>query len=464
MKKIWNIVLSAGMLLSVYCVSFPQSVKALETTCGGLYVVFHGGIACDAQKTYLTIMNAGDYEISNVNAESTSTYVVVKPDPAGEVTITLNGVNIDNSTPNTNQNPAMQIINTSTTTITLADGTTNTLKAGNTHAGLENHTSPLVIDGTGSLIATGGYNGAGIGGVYNDSHGAADQGDGSNITIKSGTIYATSGNDGGAAGIGGGLFGKGLNITIDGGEVHATAKNNAAGIGGGQGSEQHPDVTATVTINGGTVFAESGTEAVGGAGIGSGLGNGTSGTVVTINGGTVTATGGNGGDGIGEGQDSSQNCTLNFYGGTIIAKAIIHDSFNDPGKALTVTPSFGKNKWYKWRKTIEQAAPTGDYTSSLTTVYSNDATYRGVEFTADDPVITPTSAPQETNTTPGPFVVTFLDCSGNTVSVQSVPYQGSAAAPSSNYSNYTNISENKDIKPNSCTVGYTVPNTADKTK
>ena len=70
--------------------------------------------------------------------------------------------------------------------------------------------------------------------------------------------------------------------------------------------------------------------------------------------------------------------------------------------------------------------------------------------------------------TVGPFTVTFLDCNGETVSVQSVAYQGDAVAPTGygTYEGYTNVSANMDLRPTSCSAsnlsGYTVPNTADK--
>lgn len=68
------------------------------------------------------------------------------------------------------------------------------------------------------------------------------------------------------------------------------------------------------------------------------------------------------------------------------------------------------------------------------------------------------------------FVVTFLDCSGNTVSVQTVAYQGSALPPTGygSYAGYSNVSAHLDLKPTSCSGvnarkdGYVVPNTADR--
>ena len=182
----------------------------------------------------------------------------------------------------------------------------NELKSGKGRAGLEKtSTGTLTLKDdnkeAGSLTATGGYNGAGIGG---------GNGDGAeNITITGGTVTATGGSSG--AGIGGGREGKGENITITGGssgsgenitindgKVTATGGSYAAGIGGGSVGAWGGDAGSgkNITINGGTVNA-TGTD--GGAGIGGGEnGNGED---ITINGGKVNASGAYGGAGIGGG-------------------------------------------------------------------------------------------------------------------------------------------------------------------
>ena len=84
----------------------------------------------------------------------------------------------------------------------------------------------LTIQGSGSLTAMGGSNGAGIGGCYDSACG--------NIVIYGGTITANGGNDG--AGIGSGNLGTCGNITINGGNITSTGKYTATGIGcGGEG-------------------------------------------------------------------------------------------------------------------------------------------------------------------------------------------------------------------------------------
>ena len=184
----------------------------------------------------------------------------------------------------------------------------NELKSGVSRAGLEKNTSEGTLTlkddnkEAGSLKATGGKFGAGIGG--------GDYGSGKNITITGGTVNATGGLEG--AGIGGGYSGSGENITINGGTVEATGGKFGAGIGGG-----HEGSGKNITITGGTVNAAGGDF---GAGIGGGNGgsNGGSGEAITITGGTVNATGGTCGAGIGGGDyGSGKNITIT--GGTVNA-------------------------------------------------------------------------------------------------------------------------------------------------
>ena len=110
----------------------------------------------------------------------------------------------------------------------------NELKSGFVRAGLEKNTSEGTLtlkddNKDGSLKATGGANGAGIGGSMNNGT--------NKITIKGGTVEAKGGLY--AAGIGGGVVGSGggsgKDITITGGRVTAIGGTYAAGIGGGSG-------------------------------------------------------------------------------------------------------------------------------------------------------------------------------------------------------------------------------------
>ena len=196
----------------------------------------------------------------------------------------------------------------------------NELKSGANRAGLEKNTSEGTLtlkddNKDGSLKATGGDSGAGIGGGVNGSGenititggtvtatggdygagiGGGYKGYGKNITIKGGTVNAAGGDNGGA-GIGGGDYGSGEDITITGGTVNAAGGLDGAGIGGGwKGSGKN------ITITGGTVNAAGGLD---GAGIGGG--DYGSGEDITIKGGTVNAAGGYGGAGIGGGYEGS---------------------------------------------------------------------------------------------------------------------------------------------------------------
>ena len=146
----------------------------------------------------------------------------------------------------------------------------NELKSGADRAGLEKNTSEGTLtlkddkNEAGSLKATGGENGAGIGGGL--------LGSGKNITINGGTVTADGGDY--SAGIGGGNEGSGEDITINGGTVTAAGSWGAAGIGGGERGNGED-----ITITDGTVNAAGG---VSGAGIGGGWKG--SGSNVTVSG------------------------------------------------------------------------------------------------------------------------------------------------------------------------------------
>ena len=183
----------------------------------------------------------------------------------------------------------------------------NELKSGKYRAGLEKNTftstsfsistGTLTLKddkeaGSGSLKAEGGDCSAGIGSgkCYN-----GECYNGENITITGGTVTATGGENG--AGIGGGDYGSGENITITGGTVTAAGGYYGAGIGGGSGGSGSGS-GKNITITGGTV------NAAGGWG-GAGIGGGGWGQNITITGGTVNADGGDCGAGIGGGKESS---------------------------------------------------------------------------------------------------------------------------------------------------------------
>lgn len=213
-------------------------------------------------------------------------------------------------------------------TITIADGTTNTIKGGHeTYPGIyvaEGYT--LTIEGnTGELIASSGVDeydrpfAAGIGGGRFIDCG--------NITINGGVINAMGGYQ--AAAIGGGGYSSYGSITINGGTITATGGEFGAGIGcGDQGHVQYDHesydipIISNITITGGTIVATGGGESYnGGAGIGVGGTNGECGNI-TISGGNIKAMGAIGGAGIGcgyceYGHSVCGNITIS--GGTIEA-------------------------------------------------------------------------------------------------------------------------------------------------
>ncbi|MEG2420810.1 MAG: YDG domain-containing protein, partial [Oscillospiraceae bacterium] len=187
---------------------------------------------------------------------------------------------------------------------------TNTLKSGVNYASLavwEGATLTITKESTGTLNATGGHFGAGIGGDYTASR-VRQTG---TIIINGGTVNANGGKDG--AGIGGGWGSTGGNITINGGTVNATGGAQGAGIGGGDESEG-----GNIAIHGGTVNATGGS-------YGTGIGGGYSkdGGTILIDGGDVTANGGNYGAGIGGGGNGAGG-NITIGGGTVHATGCIN--------------------------------------------------------------------------------------------------------------------------------------------
>ena len=312
-RRILSVVLAVALMVGLMP-EIPGTVLTAHAAEAGAFTV-DGGVE-GTDYTYadgvLTIKTATPMTIKNSNPEiATTDRIVVAKDVSAN--ITLAGVNIDVS--GKYYAAAFEIKNDSTgdVTITLADDSTNILMSGESCAGLQKNgtTGKLIIcggaKGNGSLEATGGKRGAGIGG----NSGATG------ITISGGTVTAQGGENG--AGIGGGQ-GAGSGITISGGTVTAQGGRYGAGIGGagnyGAGSG--------ITISGGTVTAQGGYQ---GAGIGGGCIGAGSG--ITISGGTVTAQGGHQGAGIGGGYRGA-GTGITISGGSV--KAIAgNDNLNSIG-------------------------------------------------------------------------------------------------------------------------------------
>ena len=281
-----------------------------------------------------TTENDPDTIITNrEEGASSHTVTIDAKDKDDKVEVTLKDVNIDASR---GSEAAVSVTGKGDTTIEL-DGD-NELQGGDRHAGLEHNqtvdsegnvtSGKLTIqddnDNAGSLTATGGYFGAGIGG------GSAKAGQ---VTITGGTITAISGD---GAGIGGGQGNMGSNagnadIEISGGTIEATGGYASAGIGGGTWGDANIKITGDAVIknatggvygsgiggggggNGdvtisGNAKIENAQGGITGSGIGGG--NGASGTVVIKDDSTVTATGGEAGAGIGGGYAGLGDVTI----------------------------------------------------------------------------------------------------------------------------------------------------------
>ena len=210
-------------------------------------------------------------------------------------TVTLRNVTInETSSPGINCIYNAHIILEGTNTITTyAD--CPAIRAGS------NSNCTLTISGSGTLTATGGKFGAGIGSGSSGSCG--------NIIISGGTIIATGGESG--AGIGSGELGSCGKITISGGTVTASGGFNAAGIG----SVHFHSCCGDISISGGTITATGGSFAAG-------IGSGDSGEcgAITIGSGisSVTAIKGGGGLGypIGKGSGTDSTCGTVTIDGT----------------------------------------------------------------------------------------------------------------------------------------------------
>ena len=255
------------------------------------------------------------------NGEQTSNTITVNTADNQTTNVTLQDVNIKED--QWSGGAAMTINGKGDTEIELNGD--NTLISGNYHAGLEKagdvSQGSLTIkddknnDGSekakdedgdiGTLVAAGGFSGAGIGGRRNEA-GEDDTTctSTSDITITGGKIKAGSLNETrkeypqtqyGGAGIGGASdYGNATNITITGNaDVSAAGGYYAAGIGGGE----YGDAT-NITISGNAKVTATGSNS-GGAGIGGG--DYGTGSVLITDHADVTAYGGNQGAGIGGG-------------------------------------------------------------------------------------------------------------------------------------------------------------------
>ena len=333
MKKIMTRLLS----LALICAFVPSFVLA------DTWDLEKGDITVNATDTSQTVTQVnGEAKVDaspviTSNGTATDHTITINAASGAKANVTLENVNIDVS----NEGKAA-ITAQGSGNVNIELNGTNTVVSGKAHAGVEkNNEGNLTIadkDNNGSLNATGGKFGAGIGG--------GNKGAGTDITISGGEVSATGGELG--AGIGGGETGAGEKITVSGGKVIAQGGKNGAGIGGGKGNFRNEGNGKDIKVIGGEVFAKGGMAAAGigggamsdgtqiivsggkvtaegnkhGAGIGGGI-NG-DGNQITVSGGEVSATGGAYGAGIGGGSDDHGNKgngnDIKVSGGTVKAQ------------------------------------------------------------------------------------------------------------------------------------------------
>lgn len=281
----------------------------------------------------LKITTGGCYAIKQTDPNTLNNWRIEVTANSGTVEVVLSGLNIDLTGTGSSASKIvgcrpLSITGACDTTVTLADGSTNSLLSGPFRAGIENNTHPIAIQcetakanghhnceengACGSLATESPYGGAGIGGYGTDN---LDTGVGANIEVLGGLVTATGGQL--ATGIGG-SYGPGYNLTFSGRIVKARhAKNDiCAAIGGGSTWSERPGFDGyDIKITGGTVDALS--DGCWAAAIGGGWkGNGRN---ITITSGSVTAVSTASGAGIGGGGGQGENIVVS--GGTVSASS-----------------------------------------------------------------------------------------------------------------------------------------------
>jgi len=197
-NKILPILLAAAMAVAMLP---PITARAASDPANYIFDVSEGSITVGTgtdsgtlKVTYgasQTLDNIPASQELTITGKTTNNTVTVSSGVTAN--ITLSGVSIDVS--DVSDNACAFNMTGATVSLTLADGASNALLSGENCAGLQVPADGvLTIGGSGTLTASGGRWGAGIGGGYN--------GIGGTITITGGTVTA-SGTEG--AGIGGGL-------------------------------------------------------------------------------------------------------------------------------------------------------------------------------------------------------------------------------------------------------------------
>ena len=234
--------LSTSALAEEVTLNLDDGHITIEMQADGTYKINRQTTPYDSDTSFTVTQN-------NSNTATGNT-ITIKAAAGQTAKVTLSGVNIDVST---SAKAAVSTDGGGDVIIELKGK--NTVKSGQYHAGIEKGNArklTIADDGNdGSLEATGGNSGAGIGGGLMN-------GSGSGITISGGEVNATGGR--GGAGIGGGHKGSGNNIAFS-GKVKATVQGGVgdhqyygagAGIGnGGSFSNGNP-------VNGTDLHLDSG--------------------------------------------------------------------------------------------------------------------------------------------------------------------------------------------------------------
>lgn len=316
--KLWSILLALAMVVGM----LPIAALAAGSATGTADFTVGDGTAA------LTLLNAAK------TGDTDSTW------DGDTSTLTLNGVNFTTTAATAVKLP-------DGAKITLADGTTNTIKGGDAATGdcygIYGEGS-LTIQGTGTLNVTSGTAG-------NLSFGIHAQ---NSVTINSGAVTATGGAAPGNQSLG--IRALNGNLTINGGTVTSTgsdAKNSSNGLWAGNGN---------MVIRGGEVEAESGRV----MGVGASSGIYAKNVEINNTGTIVTATGGTAQHGTSYGINAVSGGTVTFSGGTLTAAtkgdSCINGTFNAAGKTISFDSNDGVGNMMARTTATEYTLPANGFT------------------------------------------------------------------------------------------------------
>ena len=182
----------------------------------------------------VALSGTGPYTISMINPNTEVTSRVIEIESA--CTVTLDGIRMDASS--MDKNPPIDIAS-GLDGVTLILKGNNYLKGAQVTSAIDNHETPLTIEGDGSLTAIAGSGSAAIGGSVGER--------GSHITIAGGNLTLYGSSD--SACIGGGSRAAGTDIEISGGVVRLIQENTGYLLGGSRSY----GTTEGICISGGEV-------------------------------------------------------------------------------------------------------------------------------------------------------------------------------------------------------------------